>query len=332
MVGGHQPGAAPGSLVLAGPAGNGLEGDAVLRRYLADGSVDETYGGWFAGTEPYFSIEGGALAPDDGLYAFGGSKVRHFTAAGAPDPTWGTGGAADSGLRPITAMDVQPDGKPLVAGTDGEGRTVVVRLTAAGALDTTFGDGGRVVLARPDGADQMTPSGVVVQHDGKAILGGMAANLATETASRRALEPGQRQGWVARLDGDPATETTTGTTTTQTIPPTTTTQPPAPPRPVDAAGRPARPVVKQCVSKRAVKIRLRIPRGAKAVRAVVKVNGRPVKVVKGSRLKAAVNLKGLPKGRFTVSISVRLANGKTLKGTRRYATCAAKEDGTIPVL
>ena len=60
------------------------------------------------------------------------------------------------------------------------------------------------------------------------------------------------------------------------------------------------------------------------VKATVKVNGKQVKVVKGTRISAAVNLRGLPKGRFTVSITATANDGRTVTGTRAYKTCTKK--------
>ena len=87
------------------------------------------------------------------------------------------------------------------------------------------------------------------------------------------------------------------------------------------------PPTRQCVSRRAFRIRLHNPKGTRIVRATVKVNGHAVATRKGKRVTAPVNLKGLPKGRYTVSITVRLANGRTVKGARRYHTCAKKRRG-----
>ena len=76
------------------------------------------------------------------------------------------------------------------------------------------------------------------------------------------------------------------------------------------------------------RIRIRVPKGKKAVSAVVRVNGKKVKVVRGKRLRAAVRLRGLPKGRFSVRITVRLANGKRITGVRRYHTCIPSSRAT----
>jgi hypothetical protein len=59
----------------------------------------------------------------------------------------------------------------------------------------------------------------------------------------------------------------------------------------------------------------------------VKVNGKQVQVIRGTRLRAPVDLRTLPKGRFRVEIAVTLADGRTVRGTRRYRTCVPKRRG-----
>jgi hypothetical protein len=76
-----------------------------------------------------------------------------------------------------------------------------------------------------------------------------------------------------------------------------------------------------CASRRHFRIRLRGPRGDRLVKAQVFINGRQVRVVRGRRLTSQVDLRGLPKGRFTVTIIVTTESGRQLRGTRRYHTC-----------
>lgn len=86
---------------------------------------------------------------------------------------------------------------------------------------------------------------------------------------------------------------------------------------------------KKCLSRRSFKIRLREPRNDALASANVYVNGKRVRTVKGpQRIKAGVNLKGLPKGRYTVKIVARTVLGRTIKGTRKYRTCAPKKKST----
>ncbi len=84
------------------------------------------------------------------------------------------------------------------------------------------------------------------------------------------------------------------------------------------------PPTKRCVSRRAFRIRLRNPKGTRIAHATVKVNHRTVATRKGKRVTAPVNLRGLPKGRYTVSITARLADHRTVKGARHYRTCAKR--------
>jgi len=79
-----------------------------------------------------------------------------------------------------------------------------------------------------------------------------------------------------------------------------------------------------CASRRRFRIRLRNPRGFRIERATVSVNGKLVRVVKGRRLRAAVDLRGLPKGRFEVAIRVVTTHGLVITGKRTYRTCASK--------
>ena len=104
--------------------------------------------------------------------------------------------------------------------------------------------------------------------------------------------------------------------------------------PPPTASQPAAAVLgaqrKSCVSRRNFSIRVRRPGGRKIRKAVVSVNGKRVKVVRGARLRSRVNLRGLPKGRFTVRIVVTTVDGKRFTGTRRYRTCVKRRPGDGP--
>jgi hypothetical protein len=56
----------------------------------------------------------------------------------------------------------------------------------------------------------------------------------------------------------------------------------------------------------------------------VYVNGKRVRVVSGRRLRAPVNLRGLPRGTVRVKIVGRTRSGRTVASTRTYHTCTAK--------
>lgn len=333
----------------------------VLHRYNADGTRDDSYGGEFPiDGASYVGGTDGSLAGDGATYLLGDvssdgsitTQLVRFTAEGRPDAAFGTatitsifGDEQASFGGPAYNADAiagTPDGKVIVVAdhyvAGGDTETVVARLTKDGKLDPTFGDGGIRTLTGAPGADYMEGQDVAVQSDGKAVVAGDAGREFTELALTRSaraaasLGDGEQQAYVTRLAGDPTppatTTTTTATTTTTTTTPTTTTTT-TPAKPVVAQAVP----VKVCSSKRAFSIRLRIPRGVKPISATVKVNGKQVKVVKGSRLKSKIDLRGLPKGTVKVSITVKLSGTKkSLKGQRTYHTCIPKRGDSIPVL
>ena len=84
---------------------------------------------------------------------------------------------------------------------------------------------------------------------------------------------------------------------------------------------------KGCVSRRNFRIRLREPKGDALRSAAVFVNGRRVRVVRGERLTARVDLRGLPEGRYKVKIVAKTVLGRTMRGTRRYRTCVPSRRG-----
>lgn len=107
---------------------------------------------------------------------------------------------------------------------------------------------------------------------------------------------------------------------------------PAAPAPISASKAFTLPSSKACVSRRSFTIRVRKLPGVSFVKAVVKVNGKRVKTVSRARITAPVNLKGLPSGRFRVSITATAADGRVVTGSRTYRTCAKKRRSSGPRL
>ena len=99
---------------------------------------------------------------------------------GTLDTSFGSGGKvihnAGGGGELITAIDVQDDGKILVAGTTNSAGTndfFVARYTSAGALDTSFsGDG--IHIFDMGAVDYL--QGMDLQSDGKIVVGGYSGN------------------------------------------------------------------------------------------------------------------------------------------------------------
>jgi hypothetical protein len=86
------------------------------------------------------------------------------------------------------------------------------------------------------------------------------------------------------------------------------------------------PSSRSCASRRRFRIRLtRAPRGDRVRSAQVLVNGKRATVVRGTRLRAPIDLRGLPKRTVRVTVTVRTAKGRTLRSARTYHTCVAKK-------
>ncbi len=86
------------------------------------------------------------------------------------------------------------------------------------------------------------------------------------------------------------------------------------------------PSTRTCVSRRNFRIRIKQPKGGVTITsAEVKVNGKRVRLLKGKRLTAPVDLRTLPKGRFSVAITATTSDGRKISGTRKYRTCVPKK-------
>ncbi len=114
----------------------------------------------------------------------------------------------------------------------------------------------------------------------------------------------------------PAPTATTPTTTT----PTTTT-PTAGVLPFQAASP------KACTSKREFTIHIQNAKQLGLVSAVVKIDGKNAKTLRGKQLSTAIDLVGLPQGTFTVEIVAHRRDGRIVKGERTYHTCVPKLPG-----
>jgi uncharacterized delta-60 repeat protein len=138
---------ANGKLVIVGRAAERL-GDFALIRLDLDGNLDATFG-------------------------TGGRVLTDF--AGASETAY--------------AVAVQPDGKIVVAGTTAGSGTgndfAVARYLPSGELDGSFGSGGKVVT--PLGPDADTAYAMVLQPDGKIVVGGDTNNGSNQTGLDFAL-------------------------------------------------------------------------------------------------------------------------------------------------
>ena len=80
-----------------------------------------------------------------------------------------------------------------------------------------------------------------------------------------------------------------------------------------------------CASRRRFPIRLKEPPGdaiAPTPKPRVTRNGKSIPVVfRAGRWRSVVDLRGLPRGRYTFKIVARTVRGRTIQGSRRYRTC-----------
>ena len=127
---------------------------------------------------------------------------------------------------------------------------------------------------------------------------------------------------AAPADPDAVTHVAAVTTPPATRPPAAT--PSSAPQTVPITQIAALPSANRCVSRRRFRIHLR-NHGLHPLKATVFLNGKRVKVVKGAHLAAEIDLRGLPKGKVKVRLTISYHEGKTLTGTRTYHTCTARK-------
>jgi hypothetical protein len=84
------------------------------------------------------------------------------------------------------------------------------------------------------------------------------------------------------------------------------------------------PANRRCLSSRRFRIRIRKIHGVTLAAVAVYVNGKPVKVYRGKRLTARIDLRGLPRGTVRVRIEAATTDGRLIRHTRQYRTCAKK--------
>jgi predicted acyl esterase len=96
-------------------------------------------------------------------------------------------------------------------------------------------------------------------------------------------------------------------------------------RPPFASGNSAArlPSSRRCASRRHFIIHLKkAPKGDRIKKVTVTINGKRQKILRGKRIRARVDLRGLPKGTVRVLITVRTKKGRTRRSARTYHTCA----------
>jgi uncharacterized delta-60 repeat protein len=127
--------------------GSGSDGASVVH-ITAAGAFDPAFGS--NGVVALGSAAAAATAvvaqPDGNILVAGAPAfVARLLPSGAFDPGFGVGGVASLGATTFSQVDavaVQSDGRIVVAGTNGQGATELVRLLPDGAIDPSYGNAG----------------------------------------------------------------------------------------------------------------------------------------------------------------------------------------------
>jgi len=185
-----------GRILAAGVTNSRGTYDFVVTRSLAGGQLDPSFGdngvaiSDFGGSKDWaYAL---ALQPDGRVVVAGvsdrsGSQdfaLARYDATGHLDPSFGNGGLVLTPVRPLTTdiihgVAIQPDGTIVAAGVTYDdtvslrphGNFMVARYTPQGELDPAFGIGG-VATTNFEGESYDEPYAVVLQPDGRIVLGG----------------------------------------------------------------------------------------------------------------------------------------------------------------
>ncbi|MFN8178769.1 MAG: FlgD immunoglobulin-like domain containing protein [bacterium] len=195
-----------GKIVVCGFAELGGGTDLALVRFLANGSIDNTFGSFGRVATDLGGVDEAAysmvIQPDGkvvvaGYTSAGGYDfaVVRYNANGTLDTSFDGDGKVTTpiGLATDAALSIarQADGKLVVAGyalIGGDGECALVRYEQNGALDASYGFGGKAVVSFDPAAEDY-PYAIMLDPQGRAIV---AATSGTRFA-------------VARVEGDVVT-------------------------------------------------------------------------------------------------------------------------------
>jgi hypothetical protein len=88
-------------------------------------------------------------------------------------------------------------------------------------------------------------------------------------------------------------------------------------------GLPSAKASRSCTSRRSFHIRIIPPHGVRFTKVTVRLNKRLIRIRRGKHVSAAISLRGLPRGRFTLRVVATTSKGRLLSRTRHYVTCVA---------
>jgi uncharacterized delta-60 repeat protein len=178
-----------GKILLGGRCS--IEGyyDFCIARFNSDGTLDTTFGSNGIVIQPIGSRDdfGISLAiQPDGKILLGGYCgynfcIARFNSDGTLDTSFGSSGKVIQPIGPSYdygfSLAIQPDGKILLGGRCHNGSNYdfcIARFNSNGTLDTSFGSSGKVI--QPIGSSHDWGRSLVIQPDGKILLGGSCKN------------------------------------------------------------------------------------------------------------------------------------------------------------
>ncbi len=180
-----------GRIVVAGNTYNGppnYDDDFTLARYLPDGTPDASFGNGgkvkIDGGSSYESFNGLTIQPDGKIIGVGFSQfqagttgqdfaILRFNPDGSLDTSFGNNGAVFTDINSsdnATDVLVQPDGKIVVAGSNGD--FVALRYNSDGTPDSTFDGDGKVTTSILLFTSVDAANSIALLPDGKILLGG----------------------------------------------------------------------------------------------------------------------------------------------------------------
>jgi uncharacterized delta-60 repeat protein len=183
-----------GAIVVSGkPTGNFAGSDHTdIARFNANGTLDASFGSGGTLTLAGAEVGEGLVLQPDGKLVLVGSLVQPIAPAtsrfmlmrrnadGSADSSFGTAGTVDAALADnatASGIALQADGKLVVVGTRAFASNpnfIVARYGSDGALDSGFGTAGMFSIDFFGFTD--VGENVLVQADGKIVVGGLARN------------------------------------------------------------------------------------------------------------------------------------------------------------
>jgi uncharacterized delta-60 repeat protein len=188
---------ADGRLLIGGPGGVSYGGFGpsrpvpIVARYLANGSLDPSFGEGGIATLPMLSrVYDLAITGSGDIVVAGGSEdasgfdalVVRLSPGGSVDPDFGAGGTATlAGFSiSVDSVAIQPDGRIIAGETYGG----LARLNSDGTLDQSFGNGGYLASAPP-------AKEVAIQADGGIVAGGTTSRSCGRLCSESGIVIGR---------------------------------------------------------------------------------------------------------------------------------------------